>query len=51
MPILDRDKRNVGFRSMGLSTDLLPYLVFLMMGEPFTHLAARQIAIYFNFYI
>jgi DNA-binding MarR family transcriptional regulator len=51
MPILNRDKRNVGFRPMGPGTELLAYLVCLMMSEPFTHLTARQIAIFFSCYM
>ena len=51
MPILKRDKRNVGSRSMGLDTEFLPYLVRLMMSEPFMHLTARQIAIFFSCYM
>jgi DNA-binding MarR family transcriptional regulator len=51
MPILNRDKRNVGFRSMGLDTEFLPYFVCLMMSEPLTHLTARQIAILFSCYM
>jgi DNA-binding MarR family transcriptional regulator len=47
MPILNRDKRNVGLRSMAFGTEFLPYLACLMMSEPFTHLTARQIAIFF----
>jgi DNA-binding MarR family transcriptional regulator len=48
MPILNRGKRNVGFRSIGPGTELLPYLVSLMMSKPFAHLKARQIAIFFS---
>ena len=51
MPILNRDKRNVGFRSAGFGTEFLPCLVCLMMSEPFTHLTARQIAIFFSCYM
>jgi DNA-binding MarR family transcriptional regulator len=48
MPILNRGKRNVGFRSMRPGTEALPYLVRLMMSKPFTRLTARQIAIFFS---
>ena len=36
---------------MGLDTEFLPYLVHLMMSEPFTHLTTRQIAILFSCYM
>ena len=48
MPTLDRGKRNVAFRSMGPGTEVLPWLVCLMMSKPFAHLTARQIAIFFS---
>jgi hypothetical protein len=51
MPILIRDKRNIGLRSMGLDTEFLSYLVRLMMSEPFAHLTARQTAIFFSCYM
>jgi DNA-binding MarR family transcriptional regulator len=51
MPILNRDKRSVGFQSMGLDTEFLPYLVYFMMSEPIAHLTGRQIAIFFSCYM
>lgn len=51
MPIVNRRKPYAEFRSVGIDTELLPYLVRLMMSEPFAHMTARQIAIFFSCYM
>jgi DNA-binding transcriptional ArsR family regulator len=51
MPSKNRQERNVEFRSVGVEVELLPYIVHLISGEPFTRLTARQIAIFFRCYM
>jgi DNA-binding MarR family transcriptional regulator len=51
MPILNRDTRNVGLRSMQPGAELSPSLICLLMNEPFGHLTSPQIAIFFSCYM
>jgi DNA-binding MarR family transcriptional regulator len=51
MPSKNRHTRDVAFRSAEVEAELLPYVVHLIMQEPFTQLTARQIAIFFSCYM
>jgi DNA-binding MarR family transcriptional regulator len=48
MPTVNRREPYPEFRSVGIDTELLRYLVRLMMSEPLTRLTARQVAIFFS---